>query len=312
MNNPTLTEDRVASMRSSVMHAVDQDIRRRGHRARRAIGLAAASVLVVGIGSAGLSALDSDTSGGADSSSAGSGALTDQAAPEVSRDDASAKSVAPDDGRKVITTGSISVTADRPRDIAQQLSVWVDRIGGRVESRTEDGTGGEASATVVVRVPSGKVTATVAHLKTYGTVETVSLHNDDVTAASKDLDARIDALQLSIGRLQDLLAKADTSQSIISAESALTKRQEGLEQLQAQKRAMDGQVALSTIEIDLAQKPTADSVEPGGFTGGLTDGWNALVSTVNNVVEVAGVLLPWAAILLVLYGAYRLLARRRR
>jgi hypothetical protein len=35
------------------------------------------------------------------------------------------------------------------------------------------------------------------------------------------------------------------------------------------------------------------------------------VSTVNNIVEVAGTLLPWAAIMIALYGIYRLVSRRR-
>ncbi len=65
------------------------------------------------------------------------------------------------------------------------------------------------------------------------------------------------------------------------------------------------------ITDDRRQKAKADSVEPGGFKGGLTDGWNALVSTVNHVVEVAGALLPWAVILIALYAVYRLVSRRR-
>ncbi|MFI5427307.1 DUF4349 domain-containing protein [Aeromicrobium sp. UC242_57] len=109
---------------------------------------------------------------------------------------------------------------------------------------------------------------------------------------SKDLDARIDALQISVDRLQSILAEADTSREVISAEGALTERQEQLESLQSQKRSLAGQVELSSISVDFAQKTRVDTVEPGGFTGGLRDGWNALVSTVNHVVELIGVLLP--------------------
>ena len=61
MNTPTLNDDRVAAMRSSVMHAVDRDIAKRGHRARTTIGLAAASVLVVGFGSIGINALSNSS-----------------------------------------------------------------------------------------------------------------------------------------------------------------------------------------------------------------------------------------------------------
>jgi hypothetical protein len=318
MNTPTLNDDRIAAMRSSVMHAVDKDIAVRGHRARRTIGLVAASVLVVGFGSVGISALNDMSSSGSDSGSADK--VTAKDAPNGARldegsaggsGDADQKAVTPEADREVITTGQINVSVKDPRAVAQKISAYAESIGGRVDTRTENGDGDEASAFVTVRVPSTKVTATIDKLKTYGTVQDVTLQNEDVTAQANDLDARIDALRLSIDRLEKIMAKSDTSGELIKAETALTQRQEQLESLEAQRKQIDDQVSLSTLSIDLSQKSRPDSVEPGGFKGGLTDGWNALVSTVNNIVEVAGTLLPWAAIVLALYGLYRLVSRRR-
>jgi hypothetical protein len=321
MNTPTLNDDRIAAMRSSVMHAVDRDIARRGRRVRSTVGLAAASVLVVGLGSVGINALSnvSSSDSGDSGESAGSSTTLEQhkdttsAGDEAGRDSASgdSKSVAPEANREVITTGEVNVSVKDPRAVAQKISAYAESIGGRVDSRTEHGGGDDASAVVTVRVPSTKVTATIDRLKTYGTVENVSLQNDDVTAQAKDLDARIDALRLSIDRLEKIMANSDTSAELIKAENALTQRQEQLESLEAQRKQIADQVSLSTLTIDLSQKARPDSVEPGGFKGGLTDGWNALVSTVNNVVEVAGTLLPWAAIVLGLYGLYWLVTRRR-
>ena len=311
MNTPTLTDDRVATMRSSVMLAVDQDIAKRGRRVRSTIGLVAASVLVVGLGSVGINALSNVSTSSSDSGdSAGSSTAIEQptAGDEAGRD---SKAAAPEADREVITTGTIKVSVTDPRAVAQKISAYAESIGGRVDSRTEDGNGDDASAFVTVRVPSTKVTATIDKLKTYGTVEDISLQNEDVTAQAKDLDARIDALRLSIDRLEKIMANSDTSAELIKAENALTQRQEQLESLEAQRKQIADQVSLSTLSIDLSQKARADSVEPGGFKGGLTDGWNALVATVNNVVEVAGTLLPWVGILLGLYGLYWLASRRR-
>ena len=321
MNTPTLSDERVSSMRSSVMQAVDRDIAKRGQRVRKTIGLTAASVLVVGLGSVGINALSnvsttsSDSAGSADRGTvqeAPEGALQGQGGDESASDSAGGdNAVAPDADREVITTGEINVSVDDPRAVAQKISAYAESIGGRVDNRTEHGSGDDASAFVTVRVPSTKVTATIDRLKTYGTVDNVSLQNDDVTAQAKDLDARIDALRLSIDRLEKIMTDSDTSAELIKAESALTQRQEQLESLEAQRKQIDDQVSLSTPSIDLSQKERADSVEPGGFRGGLTDGWNALVSTVNNVVEVTGTLLPWAAIVFLLYGVYWLVSRRR-
>lgn len=320
--NATLTDDRIESMRSTVMNSIDGDIKRRGTRARRAIGLAAASVLVVGTGTIGLNLLDTTGGGGggvgmagssADSSSAkeynpsevtaGDGdttTLAEQAAPDAARED-----------REVITTGSVSVTVSDPRESAQKVSTYVDSIGGRVDSRSENTDDKYESAYLEVRVPSTKVTATIAKLKTYGAVTNVSLQNDDVTSQAKDLDARIGALDVSIKRLEKIMAEATSSGELIKAETALTQRQEQLESLTAQRTSIADQVQLSTLSIELAEKTKAESVSSGGFKGGVIDGWNALVSTLNNIVEFIGIMLPWAAIVVVLYGAYRLIARRR-
>ena len=316
MTTPTLHDDRIDKMRMSVMHRIEQDVTRRGRRARTVIGLSAASVLVVGLGGYALSTVDgrSEVGGGADSTSAGSRAEAPAAVPEDTAPDgnlATGKQVAPDADRQVITTGTISVTVGEPRTTAQQLSTWVESIGGRVDDRSENGSGDDASAAVTVRVPSNQVTATVDRLKTYGTVDDVSLQNSDVTAQAKDLDARIDALQLSIDRLTSIMAGAGSSKEVLQAEEALTQRQEQLESLEAQRKGIADQVSLSTLSISLSQQPTAGSVEPGGFTGGLRDGWNGLVSTVNRVVEIAGVLLPWVVLAGVVLLGIRLVGRRR-
>ena len=304
MSTPTLHDDRVQKMRMSVMHRVDQDVSRRGRRVRAAIGLAAAGVVVVGLGGYAVNVLQSDQQSVSASSydSSGGSDAGFRAADEA----------APDAAREVITTGTVSVTVDRPRAAAQQLSTWVETIGGRVDERSESGRGDDSTASVTVRVPSARVAATIDRLRTYGTVDDVSLQNTDVTSQARDLDARIDALQLSIDRLTAILAGTTSSGDVIKAEKALTQRQEQLESLQAQRKGITDQVSLSTVTVTLSQQPTAGSVEPGGFTGGLRDGWNALVSTVNAVVGIAGLLLPWALIAAVVALGWRLIARRRR
>lgn len=303
MTIPTLHDDRVDTMRQNVMHRVDREIQRRGKRARIAAGLTAASVLVVGIGGYALDLVD-DTSRSLEVS---------QKAPNSISDESGGNGALAEAERQVVTTGNIRVTVERPAATAQKLSTWVESIGGRVDNRVEnsESSGEDASASVTVRVPSRQVTATIDRLKTYGKVEEVSLNNSDVTATTQDLEARIRALELSISRLEKIMTETASSAELIKAERALTQRQEQLESLEAQRKGLADQVSLSTLTIDLRQNGTVDSVEPGGFSGGLRDGWNSLVSAVNVVVELAGRVLPWAAIGVVLLGVVHLIRRRR-
>ncbi len=317
MTTPELDERRIDTMRSSIMNAVDADVARRGRRVRRGLGALAAACFVVVIGGVGFSQLpnpdagSNDSAGGSTAPSTSSRAGSDTALQEDSTGKKAAP-VAPRDVREVITTGSVDVTVDDPRDVAKRFSEWVEASSGRVDGRTESKNGdGRTSASLTVRVPSGQMSKALAKLATYGDVGTVDVQNDDVTAQGQDLDARIKALEISIDRLEKILSEATSSSDVVSAEGALTQRQEQLESLQAQRKSLTDQVALSTLSVELIQKGSASSVSPGGFKGGLTKGWDALVDTVNGIVSLAGVLLPWLAVAALGWGAWWLVRRGR-
>jgi hypothetical protein len=315
MTTPELDERRIDAMRSSIMKSVDADVTRRGRRTRRGLGVLAAACFVIVIGGVGFSQLA--ITGESSDSAARSADTTSRAGGDSAlREDAGGKAapnaseVAPQDAREVITTGSVDVTVDDPRDVAERFTAWVEAASGRVDGRTESkDDDGRTSASLTVRVPSDQMSEALAELDTYGDVGTVDVQNEDVTAQGQDLDARIKALEISIDRLEKILAEAGSSAEVVRAENALTQRQEQLESLQAQRKALTDQVTLSTLHVELIQEGSASSVSPGGFKGGLTKGWDALVDTVNGIVSLAGVLLPWLAVALVGWILWRI-ARR--
>jgi hypothetical protein len=313
MTTPDLDERRIDAMRSSIMHSVDADVARRGRRVRRGVGALAAACFVVVIGGVGFSQLVNPGTGSSDSAGTSAASAPEaggDAALQDSADEKTAREVAPRDVREVITTGSVDVTVDDPRDVAKRFAAWVEAASGRVDGRTESKDGeGRTSASLTVRVPSGQMSKALAKLATYGDIGTVDVQNEDVTAQGQDLDARIKALEISIDRLEKILAEAGSSAEVVRAENALTQRQEQLESLQAQRKALTDQVSLSTLNVELIQKGSASTVSPGGFQGGLTKGWDALVDTVNGIVSLAGVLVPWLAVALVVWILWRVVRR---
>jgi Domain of unknown function (DUF4349) len=254
------------------------------------------------------------TGSGSGSESADGGAGGGVAAPA-----APGEAVDADTDRQVVTTATASLAVEDPSEGAQQISALVESVGGRVDERTERAgsaeDGGEgAAADLVVRVPADELTQVLADLKELGDVEDVSVSRSDVTAAAVDLDARIEALQTSVARLQALMDEAATTQALLSAESALSDRQEELESLQSQRALLADQVELSTLTVHLRPFGVAPAGGPDGFVDGLGTGWRALTSTLGAVVVVLGVLLPWMAVgALVVAGVFGTLrlARRR-
>lgn len=222
--------------------------------------------------------------------------------------------------REVVTTGAVTMTVEDPEQVAADLSSVVENLGGWVEDLTQQAAteNTDASARMVVRIPSQDVTSTLERLTTYGTVEDINLARTDVTMQVRDIEARIRALELSIGRMEDLLARATTTTDLVNAEQMLTDRQSQLESLLSQQALLDDQVLMSTLEIQLWTVESAPEPEPEpetGFWAGLVNGWNSFYDTGSSALMVLGALLPWlvfiALVVLVAMVIRRPLKRRQ-
>lgn len=207
-----------------------------------------------------------------------------------------------EDDRSVITTGWLTMTVDDPVDTAAEVASIVDRADGRIDSRSETpGTDTQpARATLVVRIPADDFEAVLADLRELGEVDSVQLDASDVTQQREDLDARIGALQASVDRLLALLAEATTTADLIAIESELSSRQAELDSLVAQRDSLADQVDFSTLTVELLSEGIAPDAGPDDFWSGLVTGWEALVSFLAGLLVVAGVLLPWIGLLLVI------------
>ena len=256
-------------------------------------------------------------SGGDESRSASAGA--DSAADVAAEAPAEAAGIRLDgavegDLREVITTGSLTVVTDEPRAAVQAIAELVESSGGRVESRSEHSAqdGSDASGQITVRVPAAQVTATVDALDGVGEVQDVSLDAEDVTATAIDLDARVQALGTSVARLEALMGQAATTADLLAAEKELTARQAELESLQSQRASLTDRVDMSTLHIQVVAEAPAATIRPAGFLGGLDRGWSALLKTIDGLVVVLGVLLPWIAVAALVALVVRVVVRRTR
>lgn len=293
------------------------------HRRRRAAAAAAAALTLAML--AGCSAANES---GADAG----GGFVGQPAPDMPVDDGGVSSgdgdfggeeeapsppTAPGDGRSVITTGWMYLTVDNPLEAAADAARITEQAGGRVDGRTEyapnDNDAGGAE--LVLRIPSDELQPTIDELKELGELEELSLSASDVTREVQDLDARISALDASLTRLLALLAQAENIDDLIALEATVSDRQGQLESLEAQRRSLGEQVALSTLTLTLGSEETAPPSDPDTFLDGLQQGWDALLAFGTGALVIAGVLLPWL-IVLALIGAIVWVsvraARRRR
>ncbi|MBC7289860.1 MAG: DUF4349 domain-containing protein [Actinotalea sp.] len=201
--------------------------------------------------------------------------------------------------RQVVTEGTVVLAVDDPRTAANDAALLVEHAGGRVAERVEQAgyAGSDATASLVVRVPATEVSRVLEQLRQFGEVRSVQLTSTDVTGQVTDLDARVRALQTSVGRLEALLEQATTTQAVIEAEQTLTERQEQLEQLLSQRALLADRVEMATFRLELWTVDAAPAPAATGFWGGLSTGWASLVTAVGTVLLVVGVLVPWVVAL---------------
>jgi hypothetical protein len=220
--------------------------------------------------------------------------------------------------RELITTGNATLAVEDPFAAAEQIADLVEGAGGRVEARDERAETAEepGSASMTLRIPADRVSATLDALDKLGEVRDRHVETLDVTGTAQDLDARIAALRTSTDRLRELMAEADRTADLIEIEAELATRQAELDSRVSERNRLSDEVAMSTLHVEIvAESSPAAQAKPGGFLGGLSAGWSALVSTFNVVVLVLGAIIPWLAlagvVLLAVVGVRRQIARNR-
>lgn len=164
---------------------------------------------------------------------------------------------------------------------------------------------------ISIRVPAADLPVVIDALADTGEVLSSSISKQDVTSTSIDLKARVEALTASVQRLTELMAQSGSVSELIEAEVALTDRQAELQSYQQQLTALEDQVAMSTLQVQLTSTaaPTAD---PAGFGDGLAAGWKGLVVSLNALVIALGFVIPWAAVAAVIVLIVWLIRRSRR
>ena len=221
------------------------------------------------------------------------------------------------DTRSIIYNGSLTVRVDDVEAKASQAIGMATAAGGFVggDKRMDQET--YAEATLILRVPAERFTATLDGIAGLGEQLSRDVNTEDVTEEVVDLDARIATQQARVASGRRLLASAKTLADLVMLEGEVAKREADLASLEARKRRLDDLTALSTITATLLG-PDAAAVIPEeksklGFVAGLEGGWDAFVSSLRVALTVLGALLPWmiaigGPVLLVLY----LLRRQRR
>lgn len=167
------------------------------------------------------------------------------------------------DGRKIIRTASVSMeTTDFDASVAA-LEQRVAEFNGWIASSELQGSSRYDSsryAWYTLRIPSAKMEAFLSGAEEFGTVLSSSRGSNEITTEYYDTEARLKSLQVQEERLLAILEKADTLDSVIQLENALSDVRYQIESLTGTLRRYDDLVDMATVELSLREVTSTSPV----------------------------------------------------
>jgi hypothetical protein len=242
-----------------------------------------------------------DSAGLGAGTGSGAGATSKQGQQQQPQQDS-----APVQNRQLVQTARIQMTVPDPVAAvmaARGVATSLNGFTGQEESTSDNATITLRVPDQLAKLPGAKVTA--QHKQA-----------DDVTDQVVDLDARLATQRASVDRMRALLAKANSVSEVAQVESELTRREADLESMEGRRAARGGQVALSTVVLQVGRETPPPAPKPAeqkaGFVSGLTGGWGAFGDMVNGILTALGALLPFLVTLGVAGVVFLYIRRKRR
>lgn len=162
---------------------------------------------------------------------------------------------------KLIYTADISLQTTEFDDATAALSRLVTEMGGYFESSSVNNYSSYRYGGYTVRVPAKNFDAFCSQVGQLCQMTYINRSAQDVSEAYYDTESRLKTQQTKLERLQELLAKAETMEDIITIESAISETELNIEWLTGDLRHYDSLVGYSTVNISLDEVYRLDDVE---------------------------------------------------
>lgn len=225
-------------------------------------------------------------------------------------------------GAKVIYTADLSVESTEFDDSVARLEALVAELGGYFESNSVDNYGSYRSADYIVRIPAENFDTLCTSVGGIGNLTSISRRKADVSESYYDTDSRLETQKTKLARLQELLAKAESMEDIITIENAISDTEFQIEQLTGTLRRYDSLISYSTVNIVLREVYKLTDAEQApisfgdrlsaAFRRGCSDFVDGLQNFVLSVARNwAGILLFLAVVAAVTVIVLRIIRSRR-
>ncbi|MEH2072298.1 MAG: DUF4349 domain-containing protein [Nostoc sp.] len=172
---------------------------------------------------------------------------------------------APRSRPQLIKKAAISLrvnSVDRTIDAVSQIinQQQGDLIGLKQQQPKNDNP--RYTATIELRIPENQLELTLEQLAKLGTLESRNITAEDVGDRLVDFQARLSNLQKTEANLQKIMDRAGSVRDVLSVAQELSNVRETIEQINAQLKSLQNQVAYSTITLNLEAAVSSTSPQP--------------------------------------------------
>ncbi len=211
---------------------------------------------------------------------------------------------------RIEQTGSLNLTVARGAltSTMNKLTSLASAYGGFVansqtQSSGSGGSGGSGdttttsdgppSGTLTLQVPVANFAALLAEAKALGKPSSVTTKATDVTGQYVDLQARINALELSRQQYLTIMTKANSVGDVLAVQAQLDNLQSQIEQLQGQLAVIDSETTYSTLTVAVSEAgPHHHRIPAPAAASGISKAWHdslhGFAVGVDGIIRLAG------------------------
>lgn len=214
----------------------------------------------------------------------------------------------------VIRTAMASVEVDSLEPAIAQVKELASRLGGYVaNSGIEAGKKRLRQASLVVKIPAGRFDDVVSGLSPIGKLETLNVSAKDVGEEYVDVTARVENSRRLERRLIDLLAtRTGKLKDVLDVEQALARVREEIERAEGRMRYLRAHTAMSTLSVTVHEPlPVVGTAGRSVMGEAFRQAWRNFVALMSIAVQSLGVVIPLAALAVVVWVARRRVLKQR-
>lgn len=197
------------------------------------------------------------------------------------------------------------------------LKEQIEKYNGYISSSEVSGTL-YRTLQLTARIPADVSDEFVGQLGSLGTVTSQSESADDITLQYTDTESRIASLKTEQERLNALLEKADSLETIIALEERLTEVRYELENYQSQKKLYDDLISYCTVNIFLEEVNYTVEVDDTSVISRISTGLktsfrdikDACIDFIVWLIVALPYLIIWAVVIFIIVKVVRGIRRR--